>query len=140
MAAENREPVRWSLRDAEAEFPISRDTLSKRLLQLGEQPGTDDKFSTKQVCAAVFGDREREQSRLAKEQADRIALDNAERRRTLIPVDDAVTLAGRFVFVVRQHIATLDITTDEKNAILADLQRLASVDFTKPPDEEEDAT
>lgn len=133
-------PIKWNLSRAADEFGAHRDTIRKALLAGGHQPDAEGCFTTRQIHQALSGDREQEKARLAKEQADRIALDNAERRKQLIPVEDAVTIAGRFVYVVRQRIATLPLTVEEKNAILADLQRLAAVDFTKAPDDEGDAS
>lgn len=136
-STDRRESVRWSLRDAEAEFPIHRDTLSKRLLQLGEKPDDKDTFSTKQICAAVFGDREAEKARLNKEQADRVALDNAERRRALIKVEDALTLARKFTFAAIAKFRGIDaLSVAEKNVVIAELRGLADADFTALPDAE----
>lgn len=134
MSAQVKPSVRWALTDAESEFPLGRETLSKRLHLLGEQPGEDGKFSTRQICAAVFGDTSLEKARLAREQADRVALDNAERRKELIPVADAQRIAGRYVFAARQRILALTLDDAEKNAILAELRRLAEEDFSKLPD------
>lgn len=135
-----RKGIRLSLREAEAEFGTHRDTLSKLLLQAGEKPGEDGRWSIQQVCAQVFTDERRERARLAKEQADRVAIDNAKQRREWIPVEDAAKLNGRIAFAIRQKIVLLpNLTTEEKNEILTDIRRLASVDFTKVPDPEEDA-
>lgn len=113
---------------------MGRETLSKRLHQQGEQPGADGLYSTRQICAVVFGDREGEKARLAREQADRVALDNDERRRALITVADAKRLASRYVFAARQRILALPLSDEEKNAILTDLRRLGEEDFTKIDD------
>lgn len=134
MSAQVIESVRWTVSRGEAEFGIGRDTLSKRLHTLGEQPGDDGRYSTRQICSAVFGDTAAEKARLAREQADRVAMDNAERRRELIAVADAQRIAGRYVFAARQRILALALSDEEKNAILAELRRLAEEDFTRLPD------
>ncbi len=138
MSAVRREAVRWTLRDAECEFPVSKETLSKRLLKLGEQPGEDECFSTAQICAAVFGDLTGEKTRLAKEQADKFALDNAERRKTLIRVDDAVEIAQRFCHNIRQLFLRTSLPDEEKNALLKEVQRLAEADFASEVKEDEE--
>jgi hypothetical protein len=134
MSAQVKAAMRWSLSDAEREFPTTRDTLARRLNQSGEQPGEDGKFSTHQICAAVFPAKDGERNRLAREQADAVALDNAERRRALIPVEDAKRLAGRYVYAVRQKIIGFNWSDEEKNAVFAELRRLAEEDFTRIPD------
>lgn len=134
MAATPTPSIRWTLTAAEAEFPISRDTLSRRLHQLGEQPNDAGTYSTHQIIAAVFGDAGAEKARLAREQADRVAFDNAQKRGEFIAVVDAVRLARRYVHAVRQKIVALTITEEEKQTILAELRRLADENFTKIDD------
>jgi phage terminase Nu1 subunit (DNA packaging protein) len=137
MSGPRRQAVRLSFADAEAEFSIHRDTLSKRLQQAGQTPGEDSLWSLKQICAAVYTDKEVERARLAKEQADRIALDNAERRRLLISVEDAATLARKFTFAAREKIRGVSsLTVEEKNDIIKSINGLANVDFSKLPDNE----
>ncbi len=134
---ETRKAVRMSLRDAEAELGTHRDTISKRLLQLGEKQGVDGLWSLRQICAAVFIDKEHERARLAKGQADRVELDNAERKRLLVPVEDALKLARKFTFatvgVIRRNER---LTTEEKNAVIAEIRGLAATDFSVMPDDE----
>ncbi len=45
---------------AASEFDIHAATLAKRIKTAGIEPGTDGKWSTVQICAAVFGDMESE--------------------------------------------------------------------------------
>lgn len=138
MTAKRREAIRWSLRDAECEFPVEKETLAKRLLRLGENPGEDGLFSTAQICAAVFGDLQGEKTRLAKEQADKFALENAERRKILIRVDDATEIAQRFCHNIRQIFLRTSLPDEEKNAVLKEIQRLADADFTEEQTEDEE--
>ena len=65
---------RWGLEKAAAEFGINPRTLSKRLKQYSIECGRDKMFSTKQICAAIFGDIDGERLRLTKEQADYIGV------------------------------------------------------------------
>ena len=64
--------VRWNVEQASGDFEIDRKTLGKRIRSAGIEPGEDGKYSTTQICAAVFGDLRGEQTRLAKENADKI--------------------------------------------------------------------
>lgn len=55
--------VRWTIEVAAAEFDINPRTLSKRLKSVSTEPGRDGRFSTKQICDAVFTDYEAARSR-----------------------------------------------------------------------------
>ncbi len=136
MAQKRRTAFRWRLRDAEAEMGVSAQTLAKRMIQLAENPGEDGKYSTKQICAAVFGDKEFEQTRRAKEQADRIAIDNAERRRQLIPVEDVLIIARRFGFAIRQKFLASSMDEEEKRVVLLEVARLEGADYSQLPDDD----
>lgn len=134
-------PVEWTLFRAAQEFGLHRDTLKKRLLAVGVAPNEAGFFSTQQICAAVYGDYQGEKTRLAKEQADKTALDNAERRRELIRVEDALEIVQRFCYAVRQKFLATNLSDEEKNAVLKEIQRLADCDVTEAPqpDEENEA-
>jgi hypothetical protein len=79
--------IRWTVELAASEFQIDRRTLAKRIRAGDIRPGTDGKFSTEQVCAAVFGDYRREQLREMRERADKLELENQVTRRERIPLD-----------------------------------------------------
>jgi hypothetical protein len=80
--------IRWSVELAASEFQIDRRTLTKRIRAGDIQPGSDGKFSTEQVCAAVFGDYRREQLREIRGRADKLELENEAFRRERIPLED----------------------------------------------------
>ncbi len=135
----HRDPIRWTLRDAEVEFPVQKETLAKRLLKLSIPAGEDGKYSTVQICAAVFGDYQGEKTRLAKEQADQIAIKNAAARKVTVFVEDALEIQQRFCHEIRQEFLQTSLSDEEKNAVLKRIQRLADADITKElePDEED---
>jgi hypothetical protein len=81
--------IRWSVELAASEFQIDRKTLSKRIRAGDIRPGTDGKFSTEQVCAAVFGDYRREQLREIRERANKLELENQVTRKERIPIEVA---------------------------------------------------
>jgi hypothetical protein len=80
-------PIRWTVEKAASEFQIDRKTLSKRIRGGDIRPGTDGRFSTEQICAAVFGDYRREQLREMRERADKLTLENQLTRKERIPLD-----------------------------------------------------
>src|SRR6185369_3485780 len=103
--------IRWTLELAASEFPINRTTLGKRLKQANIKPDKDQRFSTKSICDAVFGNLAGERLRLVREQADRVALENAKERRELISV--------REIAPIKAEIDSISyIERDDKDKIL----------------------
>jgi hypothetical protein len=84
--------IRWSVELAASEFQIDRKTLSKRIRAGDIRPGADGKFSTEQICAAVFGDYRREQLRELRQRADKLELENQVTRKERIPIEDVLTV------------------------------------------------
>jgi len=72
--------LRWNLNKAALEFGKDQKTISRGIKRLGLEPGTDGKFSTAQICAAVFGDIQGQRLRKTTAEADKIELDNARER------------------------------------------------------------
>jgi hypothetical protein len=137
MGAEIKPAVRWTLRDAESEFPLGRDALARRLSESGELPGEDGKFSTKQICGVVYSDQEMQRTRQLKEQADRLEIENSKLRGKLIPVDEALIVLRRYCFAVRQKILAMEATDESKNALISEINRMATADVSYMPDEDE---
>lgn len=125
--------IAWSLFRAAQEFGCHRDTLKKRLIASGVNPADGDTYTTAQICAALYGDKHAAQTRLANESADKVALDNAERRRELIPVAEALELTQRFCSEIRQRFMATSLPESDKDALLKDIARLESVDFAAAP-------
>ena len=135
------EIIRWSINAACVEFGFDRKTLTKRLAQAGieSEEGTGGTYTTRQICSAAFGDSQAARTRLANEQADKIAIENEVSRRELIPVKDAVEVAQRFCAAIRQRILSSAIPEAEKNIILKEIQRLADADLSETPTDDEEA-
>jgi hypothetical protein len=49
-------PVRWSIHNASLEFGHSTATIKSGLRANNIAPGADKKFSTREICAALYGD------------------------------------------------------------------------------------
>ena len=79
--------VRWSVERAASEFQIDRKTLTKRIRAGDIRPGTDGKFSTEQICSAVFGDYRRDQLREMRGRADKLEIETQTMRKERIPLD-----------------------------------------------------
>jgi hypothetical protein len=70
------EPLAWSLTRAAREFGTPKTTLGAKLKAGGENPDSSGLFSTTQLVRVIYGSIFAERSRLIREQADRIALEN----------------------------------------------------------------
>jgi len=124
--------IRWSVESAAPEFGVSPKTLSGRIKTRGVVTGDDGKFSTKDICRAVFSDLQWERTRLAKEMAD-----VAERKRKkldgeLLAVDEVRRVWSEVIIYMRQVVAQSALSLKEK----AELRKLlAAVPFetTTPP-------
>lgn len=130
MATETITGVRWSMRSAAAEFGTSPDTLRTYLRKNSIDPDKeDDRYSTKQIVTALFGDLESEKVRLTRAQADKTEMENRVRSGELIEVTAAVELAQRFCFAARQAVMLSELPEAGKNRVLRELGRLGEVDF-----------
>lgn len=131
------ESLAWTIDRASREFGPNPRTIQGRLTRAGIAPDENGRYTTKQICAAVFGDTDGEKLRKLKEEADSVALDNARIRGELISVEDAVLLNRRVAFAIRQKILALPLPVEKRNDLLHEIQRLADVDFTKAADNDE---
>ena len=133
-------PARWSLNFASAEFGCARETLRTALRQAGQSSGDDECYSTRQICAALFGDLKAERTGLTRAQRESKELENKKASGQLIDVDDAIAINHKFTFAIRQKILMAPIDDKTKNSILLELQQLREVDFNNiDPDDVEDS-
>ena len=132
MSAVLEEGIRWSLTNAATEFGCVRETLKRGFKQNGiDADAEDGKFTTAQVCQALFGDLTGEKVRLTRAQADRVEMENKQAAKVLINVDDAILAVHQFTFAIRQKILLSGLTEHEKNNLLLELQRIGEMDFNK---------
>lgn len=124
--------VRWSLTRAATEFGCAIETLKRGLKQHALGPAEEDgKFSTAQICTALFGDLNGEKVRLTRAQADKAETENRIAAGELIDVSAALELAQRFCFAARQVVMMSALTEAEKNRILKEFGRLGEMDFNQ---------
>lgn len=126
--------VRWNLERAAAEFGTTRKTLSNRLL--GTKPDTDGRFSTKEICGAIYGDLEKAKIRLAEATAGRAELRLAKEKGAVVAIEDVAKAWGNITASVRLRIAETTLSEDEKVVILADLRDLSLRDYSPKLEEQ----
>src|SRR5437588_13022692 len=114
--------VRWSVELAASEFQLDRKTLSKRIRAGDINPGTDRKFSTEQICAAVFGDYRREQLREIRERANKLELENQVTRMERIPIEDVLAVNNECDLAIRGIILASKLPQASVNEIFDQLR------------------
>ena len=129
MAAQPR--IRWTPTQAGQEFDIDRKTIQKRLAAADIHPGTDDKYSTKQIASAVFGDIQGERLRKTREEADNLALRNAEMRGELVSVTLVKQMVSEIILANKQTVLASQLEQETKNEILANLEALGAIAWDK---------
>ncbi len=124
-----REILKWTLNMAEDEFGTKRDTLAGRARQLAIEPSEDGFFTSRQIAAMLFGDKEAEV--IGKLAAERGLAEHelARKKGEVIRVELAEKLAAEYLVPARQRILGSGISDEEKNEILADLVKLGEIDW-----------
>ena len=123
--------VRWSINRAAAEFNTTHQTLNKRLLAHGVSPDEDGCYSTQQIGAAVFGDKEGEKIRLTKEQADKLQLENAKTRKEMADMNQVERVWTAWAIGIRDAVRDQEISADAKQTILAAVRDVDAEDYFK---------
>lgn len=122
MAGKAHAGLRWTLEVAAREIGMHSRTLNNALVQIGEKPDEDGKFTTPQILKAAFGDIESEKLRKVREEADKIALENARTRRELVPAADVERVWAGALIEWRNAIGNMELPGETKQRILAVLR------------------
>mgnify|MGYP003351892601 FL=1 len=139
MAKRQRIAIRWTVADASCEFEVHANTLSKRLKMAELLPGADGKFSTRQICAAVYGDMDGEKLREVRHRANLLELQEQQLRRELVPVADVQRVWGAVIVAIRQYIWNCNAEEIDRRRWLAELVELKVEDYlTKDGAQNED--
>jgi|GEM_PF-3373810 len=124
--------VRWEVTQASVEFDLHKATLSKRLKTAGIEPGEDGKFSTKQICAAVFGDMDGEKLRVERHRANLLEIEEKEKRNELVSVAAVDRVWRSYLIATRQHVRNHQkIPEDLKSEILLELREIPAQEYFK---------
>lgn len=95
--------MKWSVNAAAKEFRVDRRTLNRALEAFGESVGNGARFHTQVICGALFGEREREQIRLLKADAELKEMDLHQQRKELVQMADVQTLLTEMLLPIRQR-------------------------------------
>ena len=132
-------PIRWNLLKAQKEFGISRDVLKGKLDQAGEQPGEDSCYGTPQILAAIYTDAKEERVRLTREQADKLALENAQTRREQAPMEQVEKVWTAWAIGIRDAVRDQEMPHEMKENILAAVRSIDPEEYFKEDEPDEAA-
>jgi len=131
-------PIQWSLNFAQTEFDVHRDTLKARLTQQGEAPDAEGYYTTQQILKALYTDAKAERTRLTREQADKVELENAQTRREQAPMAQVEKVWTAWAIGIRDAVRDQEISQEQKQNILAAVRDIDPEEYFKE-DEPDDA-
>jgi hypothetical protein len=110
---------------------MHREQLERRKRALGIEPGPDGGYSTKEIAAMVWGDRESEA--VGKLREERLAL---ERQRQidegeLLPISTLDLINQKTLVPIRQRILSSALPEADRHEILKDIAVLGDLDWAK---------
>lgn len=118
--------IRWSLAMMSREFGPDHKTLSKALAASGIVAGKDGLYSSKEALRLVCGDIDAERLRKTREEADKLAIENATALGELVDVRDFVKRYEPIYAQIWQTIMASTLPDNDKDALLTALAKLHS--------------
>ena len=134
-----RKVIRWTMPEAASEFGLDPATLAKRIKANSIEPGTDGKWSTVQICSAVFGHIDSEKLRETRHKANLLELQERQMRRQLLDAADVGRAWEAIVIAIRQAIWNCDAAEEQRRKWLLELRDLKIEDYFTKSNGDEDA-
>ena len=123
------EIFRWTIGRAASEWRIDPKTLTSRIKAAGVVPGADGFFSTLDIHRSINGDIDAERLRKTREEADRLELENAKERGTLIEIESVYKHFEGVFIAFRARVLASNLEDFEKDEMLKDLLKLKARDI-----------
>jgi hypothetical protein len=121
--------VRWTITEAAPEFNLTRKTLSERIKSKGIEPGRDNKFSTRDICLAVFSDLENEKTQLTMEQKELTRIRKLQLARKLCVLETVQGVWHSALAEIRQRVSNWAVEDDLKQQLLKELRDIPTDDY-----------
>lgn len=131
-------PLRWAINKAASEFGIDRRTLERRLAEASVSPGRDRKYSTGQICAAVFGDMDSAKLRRANAEADLAEMDRNERAKKLISADIVQSVWTDALSQMRAIVMAADLPKLTRTQLIKQLKEIPLSEYKEPATQDSD--
>jgi hypothetical protein len=119
-------PLRWNLIRASHEWGYTDDTLKKWLVQAKISPGEDSCYSTQELTTAIYGSKHLETIRKIREEADKIALDNAITRGEVLYREPLEKGASALTNALTVIVLSSSMTRQEQDDFLLTISGLSS--------------
>jgi hypothetical protein len=116
--------LRWEPAKAAIEFGVDVRTLLKKLEEARQYPDGQGAYSTRQLLAALYDDQYRQRSRLIAAQGEKLEINNALRRRELIPAGEVREFAHSVASQLRPVIIGLACPDADKQRVFMFLASL----------------
>lgn len=123
------------------EIGFDRHSLMKRIAEMDIQPAGkvakgkaagSDLFRIRDLFkAALGGDIEAERLRKTREEADKLALQNARSRGELVEIASVKKLGEKIMIALRNRILNMPLTDEEKDRCLIELMDLGKLDWSR---------
>ncbi len=123
------EPIRWTLERGAAEFGIDRTTLSKHLVAKSIIAGDDSKFSTADICRAIFSDLEFETAELRREQKELTRIKKLQLARKLCVLETVVKAWHSALVDMRQKVSNWPIDETLRQDLIRELQQISTDEY-----------
>lgn len=117
MKAKN---ITWTIEAAAKEFGRSRTTVTARLADTGAKPDGDGKFTTKQICEALFGSAHQARLREANARAELAEARTAILHRRWLPADGVESAWRAIVTTIRQRLLDVPSVVAGSDAALTE--------------------
>jgi hypothetical protein len=132
------EPIGYTVARFSQLAGFDRHALATRIQEMNLQPvgksigQAADLYSIRDLVRAILGgDIEAEKLRKTREEADKLAIQNARSRGELIEIDKVKRLGQEVVKTVTTCILNMPMTDEEKDACLRNLLALGEMDWSR---------
>ena len=112
--------IRWTIEAAAKEFGRSRTTVTARLADAGTKPDGEGKFTTQQICAALFGSAHSARIREGNARAELAEARTAILHRRWLPADSVETAWRGIVTIIRQRLLEVPLVVAGSDAALSE--------------------
>jgi hypothetical protein len=112
--------ITWTLESAAKEFGRSRTTVTARLADTSAKPDSDGKFTTKQICDALFGSAHQARLREANSRAELAEARTAILHRRWLPADMVESAWTEMIQMFRQRLLEVPIAVAGSDAALCE--------------------
>lgn len=122
--------MKWSTTQAASEFGVSVETVKRGLRAMNVEVVKGNRYSTKQIYAAIAGDFKLERTRSERAKANLMELEELELRKELVKMDEAEGYVRKRLMPVREAWMSMPIVLAARcNPSDPELARLALQDW-----------